>query len=68
MMKGDLGKSYRNFIQSVFPSYRGVTLERKNGGYVVLGQFCMTTNEVDRVIDERITALNSSLERIKTNQ
>lgn len=62
----DIGKSFRRFVDGVFPNYRGVILERKDGGYVCLGKFCPTKNDVDLVIDEHLKVLSSSLDRLKT--
>ena len=64
-MSNDLGRAFSKFVGNFFPSYRGVTLERKDGGWNVLGQWCSTMEEVDKVIDDRIKALNLSLNRIK---
>ena len=64
----DLGKSFSKFVNNFFPNYRGVVIERSNGGWNVLGQWCSTMEEVDKVIDDRIKALNLSLNRIKTQQ
>jgi hypothetical protein len=67
-MKGDLGKSYQCFIESVFPRYRGCDVQHSNGGYICCGRFCANKEELDRAINERHKTLGNSLNRIKSNQ
>lgn len=62
----DIGRSFSKFCQGVFPRYRGIILERKDGGYVALGKWCHNMEEVDKVINEHLKVLSSSLNRLKS--
>jgi hypothetical protein len=64
----DLEKSFRQFVDGVFPRYRGIILERKDGGFVAMGTWYPNMEQVDKAIDAHILALNLSINRIKTQQ
>lgn len=61
----DIQRAFKNFRDGIFPSHRGIVLERKNGGYVALGKWCPNMKEVDLLIDEHLKKLSCSLNRIK---
>jgi hypothetical protein len=67
-MNRDLGKSFDKLVNYFQPLYRGVVVERRDGGYVYARHFYATKEELDAAIDLHILHLEHSINRIKTQQ
>lgn len=61
MNNQDLGKSFFNLMNETFDRYRGVMLEKVNGGWMCMGKFCRTLNECDWIIDGASKSLSNSI-------
>jgi len=57
-------KSFARLINHVFPRYRGVDIERRDGGYVWNRDFYPTKEDLDKAIDQHIDYLRASINRI----
>lgn len=62
----DLGAAFDKWTQENFFSYRGVLLERSGLGYKCMGIFCLSLQDVDRVINSGREALGNSIRKTKT--
>ena len=66
-MTDDIGASFGKLISHIFPKYRGVLLERHNGGWRWMGKAYYSKEDLDRAIDERCKLLENSLNKINQN-
>lgn len=61
----DIVQEFGKFVNTFFPIYRGLAVERKSGGYLCLGKWHSSMEDLDKAIDEHLKTLNSSINRLK---
>src|ERR1700690_754967 len=64
-MTDDIGASFGKLISHIFPRYRGVLLERHNGGWRWMGKVYYSKEDLDRAIDEAGNSLSNSINNLK---
>jgi hypothetical protein len=63
-----MNQQLEKVISSVFKTYRGVNLERKEGYWICLGVSCPTLKDCDIVINTANSIIVNSLNKNKKNE
>jgi hypothetical protein len=61
----DLGKSFNKLVNYFHTNYRGVVVERRDGGYLYNHHIYLSLEELDAAIDLSLLHLEHSVNRIK---
>lgn len=62
----DIGASFNRLISTFMYKYRGVLIERKDGGYMWGRVHYPTIEELDKAIDKTYSTLERSINKIKS--